>query len=1011
MIGQTISHYRILDKLGEGGMGVVYSAEDTHLGRVVAVKFLSPAATDEHHFKARFLREARAASSLSHPNIAVIYDYGETPDGQPFIVMELVKGRLLSDLLYESELTLPRAVEIIEDVARALGEAHQLGIVHRDIKPSNIAINERGQVKVLDFGLAKNIDEERAQASPDARTLLDTHTRSDIVVGTPLYLSPEQATNAPVDGRSDLFALGSVLYEAITGRPAFAGASVIEIGAQVIHIDPPPPSAINPRVSEQLDRVTMKALAKKPEARYQSAAEMAAELHRARAALGDDAQPVRRLKDMQRRAGNHNGSRGAGRSSALTSLTDTLRRPRLSLGFVLLSVLAAGLVLWGVFYWLRPGLYRASAESQVWYEKGVESLHHGAYYQASKELERALGFDDKFAMAHARLAEAWLEMGYVDNAKDELLRVTGLVSDRSVLDKPDALYLQAVNALVSNDFPSAIKAYEELVRLSPEDPQAYVGLGRAYEKNDEIGKAIENYLQATNRDPQNALALLRLGVLYGRKENVLGAVAAFEKAEAIYGPSSYQEGEANVLYERGYLFINTRQFEDARRDLQRALDMASASGNESRQISALLQLSRLAHTEGATDKAQQYASAAINFAQQRGLNDLIALGLNNLGYALFVNGDYAEAEKNYKQALEFSRRSKSRHREAQVLLDLGDLYISQLRTDEGMAYVQQGLSFFEQGGYHYGVSRCLTLLGRAYRRKGDYEAALEMFRRRLGLAAEESSYQVAFSYGEMATVFAEQERYTEARERYEEAYKINKQLKDWLNIAYNLMNRGNILWRLGDYSGARAFLAQANELIGQHGGSYKQVLAEVRLRQAEIALSERRFAEAKAKSLQVLAWAEKNYMDISLQAKYTLGLAQALSGEAVEGKQSCAAALDMARRAGDYALLSRALLAYAEALLVSGDAEGAAASALEARERFNRAGQLESEWRAALIAARASRLKKDERAAQEQMAQAARILSQLHDRWGSEAFNRYLTRKDIGQFYKQLGGTFTTAVR
>src|SRR2546423_13479693 len=151
MIGQTFSHYRVLEMLGEGGMGVVYTAEDTHLGRRVAIKFLATE-TKDHHYRARFLREARAASMLSHPHIAAIYDYGETNEGQPFIVMELVKGETLGDLLHASALTIPRAIEIVEAVADALGEAHERGIVHRDIKPSNVILNERGKVKVLDFG-------------------------------------------------------------------------------------------------------------------------------------------------------------------------------------------------------------------------------------------------------------------------------------------------------------------------------------------------------------------------------------------------------------------------------------------------------------------------------------------------------------------------------------------------------------------------------------------------------------------------------------------------------------------------------------------------------------------------------------------------------------------------------------------------------------------------------------------------------------------------------------------
>src|SRR6266545_2179097 len=310
MIGQTVSHYRIVKKLGEGGMGTVYLAEDTHLGRNVAIKFLSD--SHDQHYRARFLREARAVSALSHQHIAIIHDYGETAEQQPFIVMEYIKGETLSELLHRSALTIARAVEIIEAVGEALGAAHARSIVHRDIKPSNVMVDERAMVKVLDFGLAKQLQEEVAAISPDANTLLGSRTSSHAVVGTPLYLSPEQAMGTSVDARSDIFALGALLYECLTGKPAFSGGSVIEIGAQIIHFNPPPPSSINHRVSTELDRITLKALAKKPESRYQSADEMVAQLRTARAALGDESEHrTQRLEPSRVR-----------HSSALKSISD-----------------------------------------------------------------------------------------------------------------------------------------------------------------------------------------------------------------------------------------------------------------------------------------------------------------------------------------------------------------------------------------------------------------------------------------------------------------------------------------------------------------------------------------------------------------------------------------------------------------------------------------------------------------------------------------------------------------
>ncbi len=288
--GQIIGHYRILARLGEGGMGVVYKAEDTRLGRLVALKFPGQGA-DREAFRARFLQEARAISALNHPHIATVHDFGETAEGDPFIVMELVGGQDLSELLRGGTLTLGAAVRINAAVAGALDAAHRHGIVHRDVKPSNVRINDAAQVKVLDFGLAKQLADFKPHT--DTSTLhVDALTTPGMIVGTPHYLSPEQAKSAPVDARSDIFALGALLYECLTRQPAFAGGSLIEIGAQVLHVDPPPPSDFNPHVPPELDEVTLKALAKDPTARYQSAAEMQAALEAVAAALGDAADEI-----------------------------------------------------------------------------------------------------------------------------------------------------------------------------------------------------------------------------------------------------------------------------------------------------------------------------------------------------------------------------------------------------------------------------------------------------------------------------------------------------------------------------------------------------------------------------------------------------------------------------------------------------------------------------------------------------------------------------------------------
>ncbi|HEX8117979.1 MAG TPA: serine/threonine-protein kinase, partial [Pyrinomonadaceae bacterium] len=488
MIGKTISHYRILSQLGEGGMGVVYVAEDTVLGRRVAVK-IPHAGRDESHYRARFLREARAVSKLRHTNIAAVHDFGETEEGQPFIVMELVSGQTLGDLLAGPGISVARSVEVACQVARALSEAHRLGVVHRDVKPSNVVIDEEGTVKVLDFGLAKQLHEEAAggNGASEAQTLLTARTRSDVLIGTPLYLSPEQARGAKVDGRSDLFALGALLYECLTGRPAFSGANVIEIGAQVLHFDPPPPSRLNPRVSAELDRVTLKALSKKPEDRFQTAAEFAAELARVGAKLpASDAVTTRRLS----------GADITHRSSALITMAEGLRRPKFSPLTLIASLAALGLLIWFVTFIRRPSVHEPAAEVRAVYESGLEAMREGSYYKAIGRLREATDKDKEFALAHARYAEALLEMDFLERAKDEMMLAARLVPDFSVYPRADALYLEATWAAVTRDNAGAIAAHRKLVELSPTDPQAHLDLGRAYERDNQTEKASREYTDA-----------------------------------------------------------------------------------------------------------------------------------------------------------------------------------------------------------------------------------------------------------------------------------------------------------------------------------------------------------------------------------------------------------------------------------------------------------------------------------------------------------------------------------
>ena len=979
-----IGHYHIIRKLGAGGMGQVFLAEDGKLGRKVAIKMLSETLAGSHQARERLINEARAAAALDHPNICAIHEVGEE-DGHVFIVMQYIDGQSLAERIWKSPLPPADVIDVGIQTAQALAEAHAAGIIHRDIKPSNIVITSRGQLKVLDFGLAK-IAQGGDLDGPDTPTR-ERLTEAGSILGTPGFMSPEQLRGKTIDARSDIFSLGVTLYECATGIHAFERGTPLEVSLRVVADTPPPPSELNPAVPPGLDRIIARAMAKDPDARYESAESLRSDLLELRQDIGGTA-PVSRPVSTALSMPNENR-----RSFRFKALAAT-------------AVVATLLAVWFAPSLLRRGRHEPPPEAVVWYNRGTSAIREGAYFQASKALDRAIEIDNSFALAYARRSEAYAELEFTDRAREALLQAMALLPDRSTLSNAESMYLDALAATLSRNFKTAIETYSgiaESVR-DEEKSAAYVDLGRAYEKGDNLDGAVQSYERATQLDPQSAAAFLRSGILYGRRQELPKANDAFSRAQNIYQAMSSQEGLAEVYYQRGSLLARIRRLPEAKEQLERSLEMSRSSSNEYQSIRTELQLSNVYYAEGDSNRAKTIAADAVKAAQSANIRSLAANGLIDLGYTLLARGEYADTRSYLQQALDFARQDKSSRLEARARLALGSLSTQDGNFDEAVSHLESALKFYQPAGYRTETSNALILLGRAYRDKGDYAVAMKAFSEQLQLAKQSGDpARLAATHSSIGVLLgANQEIYPEALPHFDESYRINKSIGARVGMGWDQANRAAALWPLGRYEEATAALDEAHSIAAGPEAGFRSQLAYVESIGAQMAFSSGNRAEATTRAAAALTLAERDYKDTALQAKQVLALTQASAGQSKKATALVEEALGAARELKLPRLLSTALLTSAEVRLAGGDARGALADAQAAQKMFASGVQLESEWRAWLVSARSLLLEGDSSTAYDYATRAESSRAALQARWGDDNYRGYVRRPDIQGHLKQL---------
>jgi Tfp pilus assembly protein PilF len=863
--------------------------------------------------------------------------------------MEFLSGITLAQRIErEGPLPLQEAESVALQLCSALKAIHDSGIIHRDFKSNNVMLvprNGETYAIVMDLGLAR----EAQPAGTSERGL----TRTGAVMGTPDYMAPEQFRGQTVTAATDIYALGIVLYEIVTGRRPF-DASTPLAAAAMRGSRPSKASSIRPGLRPQWDEVINRCLEFEPEARWASAAEVAEAL----TGLAVEAKRVAKVSSVRRR--------------------------RLAVAAILAIGIAA-------VAWYRSHSYSPpSPEVERWYQQGVAALREGTYLKAIQALSRALKFDKDFALAHARLADAWSELDFTSKAKDEILRASSLETRRG-MPGIDRAYLDAMRATLTYDYAAAVSDYRTILGLLPEAERAYgyVDLGRAEEKAGNLAEALKDYSEAARRASEDPASFVRLGILESRQGKTADGERAFAKAEALYRASSNIEGTAEIAYQRGYAANLRGDSANAREYLAQSLRAAQNIPSVQLEIRALTRLSTIEYLADNTDQSISLANQSIQLARENGLEYWAIDGLVRLGNAYLTRNDYARAEPSLQEALHLASEGGRQRLAANAELSLASIRNMQDKPAETITYAQRALDYYKPAGFFNESIGALTLIVRSERDQAEFRKALSRAGEALDIVGKMSNPTLLLQAEEsVGSVLLDMEQYPDALNHFQAALAAARSVQQL--VEYEILHCADALWRLGRYREADAMLGSIPRAIAGR----PRIRESIGLARARMALSQGHSKGALREARLGLADG-KSLPPASITAfAIVAGMATAQSGVAHLAESFCQDAYDHAKEGAIPAALAHAQLCQANALLAAGDSERALPLAEAALRFFSRSGQQESEWRSLLCISRIHRVSGDWIDAQTNASDALKIIARDEHDWGS-SFQTYASRPDV----------------